>query len=497
MRLFIKVLLALALGLGSAFGFAPYSFPLACWLAFAFMGVLLLRTQAWESWLLGLAFGIGLNVLAVSWVGALTPVAAFALVLYQGLVQSVAWLLVKLAQRRAWVAATCFFLIESINARAPIGGFGWLRIGYTALDTPLDLLYPVFGVSITGWLLLWLLFLPAAFIQVFSITELALASAVTAISLFLGLALPLPSVTGKLTVAIVQGGAPGGGITGIGAPGETTQRSLAETNLLIADIKSGKIAQPDLVVWPENATDEDPTTNLKLAQAIREQIKALKAPIIIGGLTTNPKYTRSWFWEDAFPKQSYNKIHIVPFGEYVPWSQILVPIFPVLKNVGEQSLSGKEAGVFKFQSGIGTIKLGVALCFDIAYPETIAQSLLADSNLLVVQSSNAMFYGTNQLAQQFAITRARAKEIHRDVIVATTNGQSGSIDASGKVKHTLPLRDGAHAVVEIDTYHGNTWAVLGGTFLEPAMILLMLCGAVLDSYWLPRRRKGKPSRGKN
>lgn len=497
MRLFIKLFAALALGLGSAFSFAPYSFPPACWLAFALMGMLLSGSQVKESWLLGLAFGIGMNLLAVSWVGTLTPVAAFALVTYQGLVQSLAWLLVKLTQRRAWVAATCFFLVESVNARAPIGGFGWLRLGYTALDTPFDLLYPVFGVSLTGWLLLWLLFLPAAFWKRFSALELALASAVTALSLFLGLALPLPSETGKIKVAIVQGGAPGGGITGIGAPGETTQRSLAETDKLIADIKSGKMPQPDLVVWPENATDEDPTANPQLTQTIQRQIKELKAPVIVGGLTSNPKYTRSWFWEGDTPKQSYDKIHIVPFGEYVPGAEFLNPIFPVLKNVGEQGLAGKEAGVFKFHSATGTIKLGVALCFDVAYPQTIAQSILPESNLLVVQSSNAMFYGTNQLAQQFAITRARAKEIHRDVIVATTNGQSGSIDALGKVTHTLPLRDGAHTVVEVAIYRGNTWAVMLGSFLEPAMILLILSGAVLDSYWLPRRRKGKASRGKN
>ncbi|HBY22658.1 MAG TPA: apolipoprotein N-acyltransferase, partial [Propionibacteriaceae bacterium] len=148
----------------------------------------------------------------------------------------------------------------------------------------------------------------------------------------------------------MQGNAPGGGIYGIGGPRTTTYNHLKETRVLMDKVAAGQVPQPDFVVWPENGTDMDPTTDTLTDQALKDAVAATKAPLFAGIMGVNEaSYTRRtiarWINADGSLGDGYEKRNMVPFGEWVPFRNILEPLFPMLSYVGEQGIPGSEPGV--------------------------------------------------------------------------------------------------------------------------------------------------------
>ena len=93
---------------------------------------------------------------------------------------------------------------------------------------------------------------------------------------------------------------------------------------------------------------------------------------------------------------------------------------------------------------IGDSLVAAAICFDVAYDDGLHAQLAAGGQLVTVQTSNAMFIHTDQIDQQFEISRLRAQETGRYVLVAATNGVSGIIAPDGTVlaraEHAHPAR---------------------------------------------------------
>ncbi|MDP3891217.1 nitrilase-related carbon-nitrogen hydrolase [Nocardioides sp.] len=107
---------------------------------------------------------------------------------------------------------------------------------------------------------------------------------------------------------------------------------------------------------------------------------------------------------------------------------------------------------------------------------------------MVVQTSNATFTGTSQLEQQFAITRARAAETGRAVVVASTNGITGIIAPNGEVIARAAVREATYLVEEVPLSTALTPAVRWTGVLHIAPVLLALLG--LLGAWLRTRQPG-------
>jgi apolipoprotein N-acyltransferase len=103
--------------------------------------------------------------------------------------------------------------------------------------------------------------------------------------------------------------------------------------------------------------------------------------------------------------------------------------------------------------------------------------------MLVVQTSNASFTGTPQPEQQFKISRLRAIETGRWVLVPSTNGISGIIDATGQVVARAPLHAPATLSASVPLADGSTLGVLVGRWLEYALML----GGLVAVGWAWRR----------
>ncbi|MFT4218123.1 MAG: apolipoprotein N-acyltransferase [Micropruina sp.] len=476
--------LAALAGAAATLGFAPTAWWPMLILAVACLTLLTLAAPSWRQAAgAGFCFGLAWYLTGITWLSVIFVEDMIALSALEACYLAMLGLLLRLAGRsRAWpvVAAGSWMLVEYGVSNFPFGGFPWLRLGYTTVDSPLAGLLPLIGVPGAGFAL-------ALVAQLLAWAVLAsggrrrLLGAAAALAVLLsglsGLLIPAGAEQGSVTVGYVQGNAPGGGIYGLGQPRTITYNHLAETRRLAGRIAAGELPKPDFVVWPENGTDMDPFRDAQTGAAVGAAVGAAGVPILVGTITEDPsayeRQTAAIVWyPNIGPGARYDKRNLVPFGEWVPLRSILEPLFPVVRYVGAQSTPGVGPGVLPIESAGRTVKVGDIICYELAYDSTVHDTVLGGGQVTVVQSSNAMYVGTRQVAQQFAITRARAAETRREVLVVTTTGTSGLIGPDGGVAFTLPEFQSASGVTELPLRSGATPAVLYSRGLELAGLAL-------------------------
>lgn len=501
----LLALLALLAGAVAGLGYAPARFRLATLIGFAVLIWIATRVRSKTALLFGVFFGLGLYGVSVHWMypvaiwlGILVPAV---MSLYAGL-GAWGWSMIgklgrlKPASGLAKIfcalqpvfLASWWILVEWVCCRFPVGGFGWIRLGFASLDTPYDSYLSLFGVTGTGFLMA----LTAGLVAQMLSTVFPLASSVEAgaasrsldircraaelsrlknyrfLSSLLGVLLifavglaiaPVAKVSQskanlesakKITVGVVQGDVGGkSGVDAIGYALEVTQNHYSETILLAAMKETGMIPDFDFVLWPENATDLDPTVDPTTKKLVDLSEQIANSPILVGAVMDGPgenqRQTSALFWRNGKPTARYDKRNLVPFGEYTPFKDLIEPIFPIVSQVGKQSVAGSKPGVIAVELGKGEtagqgaqqqnnwINLGVVICFELAWDSTVYDTVTNGAEITVVQSNNATYTYTAQPQQQFDITRVRAMELQRPIVVATTSSFSGMIDADGVV----------------------------------------------------------------
>jgi apolipoprotein N-acyltransferase len=453
---------------------------------------------------LGYLFGLAMLALAISWVHVLGAWVAVVLIVFMSLFFGLLGLATTLVGRLRWwpiATACCWVLIEYAYSRIPFGGFGWTRIAYAVVDTPLAGFFPIIGVAgvsfvvalvgqLIAWAVLALLAAPPGRLTR-RIRVLSAAAAIVGISL-LGSALRLyqvePAATsaGSVRVGIVQGNIPGRGIEAMGRARSVTNNHLSETIHLMTKVRLGQEPQPDFLLWPENSTDIDPTVDPITRQTVQAAAEVADRPILVGAVMQGPgpneRQTAALWWDpDRGVLARYDKQNLVPFGEWIPFRTQLLPLIPLLQQVGAQSVPGTRPGVLDGTAAGRPIKIGDVICFELAYDQTIYRSLTGGAQVLMVQSNNATYGGTGQIEQQFAITRARAMEARREIAVATTNSVSGFITRDGAVAIRTQEFTAQSMVVEMQLRNALTPAIRVAPWLERglALIAVLACLAAV------------------
>ncbi|HYP44611.1 MAG TPA: apolipoprotein N-acyltransferase [Propionibacteriaceae bacterium] len=504
-QLALRVTVALLAGLAIGLSWQPYNLWPLLLIGLPAFTLVVRHAPLRRAFGLGYLFGLAMLSVAISWIHVLGAPVAVALIAFEALFFGILGVTLSLTSTlRAWplAAACCWALVEFAFARIPFGGFGWTRIGFAVVDTPLAGFFPVVGVvgvsflvALIGQLVAWAALLayaarrrapsPAADrLAARTRRSLVIVVALTVLLVLGGVGLtrfqvePVAGRAGSVTVGIVQGNVPGRGIEAMGRARSVTDNHLAETVNLLTRSRLGLTPRPDFLLWPENSTDIDPLRDYLTGQVVQSATEVAGMPILVGAVTEGPgpqeRQTSALWWD---PQRGvlarYDKRNLVPFGEWIPFRRQLLPVVPILAKVGAQSVPGTEPGVLTVPLGQREVKVGDVICFELAYDATVYETMTRGAQVLMVQSNNATYGGTGQIEQQFAITRARAMETRREIAVATTNSVSGHIDRDGRVVSrtqeftaaslavALPLRSALTPAVLLAPWLGRALAVAG------------------------------------
>ena len=493
-------------------------FPGLGWWPLTFVGLALLfialgRDSARWNAAVGLVFGVAFFVPHLSWIdGTVGVVPWLALALTEaGFVALLgagwAWArrgTVIWSRGRLQIPVFALLWVGMEEARSvwPFGGFPWGRAAFAHADSPVGQWAWAGGAPLVSGLvavigvLFALAFLALRRIDIGAGSGQLLLALVLAIS---GLLLPLDTAAtdGRLRVAAVQGNVPNRGLDSFSQAREVLQNHLAGTESLLG---SGEF---DVVLWPENSSDIDPTVDGDAAAAIGAAARTVGAPILVG--TDNypesgGRLNRALLWDPARgPVDSYDKRRPAPFAEYIPMRGIARQFSDAVDRVRTDMIGGEEVGVIDLESErLGrTVPLGVGICFEVAYDDLIRDAAEAGAELLVIPTNNANFGLSDESTQQLAMSRLRAIEHGRATIQISTVGVSAVINPAGVVTQRTGLFTAEQMIATVPlrseltpaTRFGDelSWAFRG---LAAAAVLAGMAGARRvrrDERELPQR----------
>jgi len=296
---------------------------------------------------------------------------------------------------------------------------------------------------------------------------------------------------GTRNVAVVQGDVPGDGSDILLDHRQVTRNHVEATVELAERVESGERPAPDFVVWPENSTAVDPFLAGDVNAGIREASDAVQVPILVGAMVdAGPEHVlnQGIVWQPGTgAADRYTKWHPVPFGEYIPWRDLGLGTIGQLRLIPRDMLSGTREEPLPIAGSL----VADAICFDVAYDDGIHAQLAAGGQLVTVQTSNAMFIHTNQIEQQFEISRLRALETGRFVLVAATNGVSGIIAPDGTVLARADTRTQEVLQEQVSLVDELTPAVRMGLWPGRVAVALTLLGLALTVLTYRRERRSR------
>jgi apolipoprotein N-acyltransferase len=451
------------------------------------------------------------------WLGLLSGGVFFALLLeWMRVVGPDAWLLLsalcaawfgllgigtalvsRLPAAPVWVACV-WVLDEALRARIPWGGFPWGNLSFALPDSVLGswgrlggLPVASFAVALVGASLVAVTLDVRARHWGRAGTWLV----VVAVAVLAPLSIQLPvegdDVGGSATavVAVVQGGTPQMGMGAMDVRRAVLDNHVSQTLELADAIDTGQVPQPSFVLWPENSTDIDPFTDPTVSGDITRAAQAVGVPILVGAVTDVPGDPKGvWnvgiVWDpEAGPTQMYVKTHPVPFGEYIPFRDFLSEHIGRFDRVPRDFMAGREPG----NLDIGGVAVGNVICFEVAYSEVVRAVVSGGARVVTVQTNNATYGGTSQPAQQLAISRMRAIESGRSVLVAATSGISAVILPDGSLQQQLAEGDTGWLVADVPLRGSLTPASRIGHMLEVLLCIVAVAAVVAGALW-PRVR---------
>lgn len=310
--------------------------------------------------------------------------------------------------------------------------------------------------------------------------------------LILSTTLPAPDQGDRtITVAAIQGSVPRLGLDFNAQRRAVLDNHVRRTKELARAIEAGQAKKPDVVIWPENSSDIDPLRNADAAALITEASEQVGAPILVGAVLVNSDRTTTnsvIVWNGAAgPGERHDKKIIQPFGEYLPMRSFF-RLFSEYADRAGYFVPGHGNGVVH-ADGVG---IGVATCYEVAFDRAFEDAMRAGAQLLTVPTNNATFGDSEMTYQQLAMSRVRAVEHGRALVVAATSGVSAIIAADGTVLQETPQFVPAALIADLPLRTSNTLATRVGPAPEIVFVGLTV-GAMLAA--VIRRRRSRATTG--
>jgi apolipoprotein N-acyltransferase len=263
------------------------------------------------------------------------------------------------------------------------------------------------------------------------------------------------------------------------------QTELALASLSLKTALSG--AQPaTLIVWPEVPAPFYYDDDRQFRERMNQLARAARAGLLVGvvGHTREgaPLNSAVAISPEGAPLTRYDKIKLVPFGEFVPW-----PLGAMAKHISTE-VGDFAAGTEVVVSPVGAHKIGTFICYESVFPHLVRQFAANGAGALFNISNDGWFGKSAAREQHLRIVRMRAAENQRWILRSTNNGITAAIDPAGRLRMALPsyVQNAARAQFNflerttLYTRYGDWFALLCGC----ASVAL----AIVTRAGLPARR---------
>lgn len=474
---------ALALGTGVLIAAA---LPPWGWWPLAFAGLvafdrLIADQPAGSRFRRGWLVGLGLYLPSLFWMKDLTLPGYFIATIVYGALIGVAAMVVPAAAPGRWLALPgAIALVELLRWSFPFGGVPLSSLAVGQVAGPLA---PVLRIG--GSLLLVEvtvivgMTLAAALQRQWRAT--AIGAAVVAAGLVFAAVAPRGHAVDTIEVALVQGG----GKQGTRAE-DTDERQVFEVH----EAASQEVDTPvDLIVWPEDVVDvEDPIEDAPEGEELSDLARELDAPVVAGVVeSAGPDHFRNAsvvFDRDGDIVDRYDKVHRVPFGEFVPLRSLI-------EQFAGDSLTSRSAIIGEGPAELDTTagKLSIAISWEIFFGDRVREGVEDGGQVVLNPTNGSSYTGTQVQTQQIASSRMRAIENDRWVLQAAPTGFTAIIGPDGQVHQRSSISEQTVIQGEVGRREGTTLYTRYG--LLDAWVVALLS---LVAGWGFSRYRNRPIR---
>lgn len=502
-HLYGQLFVAFILGAVQVFAFAPFE---QWWVIYpAFVGFFLLLQQLQKTtrryFLISFIFSISSLIATLYWIyvsmdlfgGMPKIVSALLIVLlcaYLAIYPSIAlWASSRFLglsdTQRYLLLIPVFWLISDWLRGYVLTGFPWAYLGYSHADTPLVGLAPVLGVQ---GITLSIMVICGALTLLIQKQKIGLSLTVIGallISAFILQKQQYTTAQPEINVSLVQGNID---------QNEKWKKDQLSPSLqkYVALSERALDSQPELIIWPESAIAALEVNVQAFLQPLSADLAAKNKTLITGIIGYDLKtdnYYNSIITLGKLPKRQgyslqggnrYQKHHLLPIGEFVPFETLLRPLAPYFNL----PMSSFQRGA-QVQNNLQTeqASLAAAICYEIAFPELLRKNIGEKTGIILTISNDAWFGNSIGPDQHLQIARMRAIEFARPLLRATNNGVTAIFDASGNELGRLPVNAAAVLSKKIQPAYGQTPYQYAGSYPLYLYCLLVLLGVFLYSKY--------------
>jgi len=232
----------------------------------------------------------------------------------------------------------------------------------------------------------------------------------------------------------------------------------------------------DLVVWPETATPFYFLSDSGLSETILQGIQEAGTTFLIGSPSFIRKEKKVEYYNSAYlinpsgkVNGRYDKAHLVPFGEYVPFKKWLPSLGKIVEQVGDFK-PGRKGDTLRWKD----TNLGIQICFEIIFSELSRMMVNNDAGLIVNITNDAWFGTTSAPYQHFSMAVFRAIENRRALIRSANTGISGFVDPAGRIIASTPLFKAATLTHSVPIMKEKTFYTRFGDWFAVACLAVTL-----------------------
>jgi apolipoprotein N-acyltransferase len=367
--------------------------------------------------------------------------------------------------RRWWAVPAVAALWTAIEATHGFFGFAWLALGNAAISMSLPLrLAPYTGV----WGISFALAMMAAALALALLGRPRIQLLWLLLLPFLTFLPPLPEARrGQQTALLTQ---PDVSESADWTPESLDRSEQEQLSLTLRGAMMETARPPSIIVWPEVPEPfyyfEDPHFRAYIDNLARTTRAYMLLGIVAHTPQGQPLNSAVLISPAGAPVSRYDKVNLVPFGEFVPW-----PFRAIVAKISTEA-GDFAAGRRVVVSPVDGHKIGVFICYESVFPNFVRQFAAGGAEVLFNISNDGWFGNSAARYQHLLIVRMRAAENRRWILRSTNDGITATIDSAGRLRGELPL------YTEATSYTGFSYETEQTFYTRYGDWFAWLCGAI-------------------